>query len=227
MFRFPGFDASADAMYLNFPSNPTAATAPPGVFEDAVRWAERNEAWVLHDFAYGDLVFDGRRPQSFLAVDGARDVGVELFSMSKSYGMAGWRLGFAARKRRARSPDRASYRTTPSPESSARCRRRDRGADRPAGFGRGASGGLRAPPRPRARGALTGLELQSRGHLLRLVPPARRSRRSISLLDEHRVAVAPGEGFGARGAGWRKAFARGQRRPARSRPRAATGRPPP
>jgi aspartate/methionine/tyrosine aminotransferase len=48
----------------------------------------------LHDFAYGDLVFDRRAPQSFLAMDGAREVGVELFSMSKSYGMAGWRLGF-------------------------------------------------------------------------------------------------------------------------------------
>ena len=49
----------------------------------------------MHDFAYGDLVFDGRKPASFLAVDGAREVGFELFSMSKSYGMAGWRLGFA------------------------------------------------------------------------------------------------------------------------------------
>ena len=82
-------------MYLNFPSNPTAATVPDGLFEEAVQWAERSEAWVLHDFAYGDLVFDGRRPQSFLAVDGARLVGIELFSMSKTYGMAGWRLGFA------------------------------------------------------------------------------------------------------------------------------------
>ena len=49
----------------------------------------------MHDFAYGDLVFDGRKPASFLAVDGAREIGFELFSMSKSYGMAGWRLGFA------------------------------------------------------------------------------------------------------------------------------------
>src|SRR6476646_5301095 len=83
---FTGFDVPADAMYLNFPSNPTAATAPDGLFEEAVHWAERNEAWVLHDFAYGDLVFDGRQPQSFLAVDGARHVGIELFSMSKTYG---------------------------------------------------------------------------------------------------------------------------------------------
>src|ERR671937_2741175 len=91
---FSGFDVQADALYLNYPSNPTAAAVPDQLFEDAVRWAERSEAWILHDFAYGDLVFDGRLPQSFLAVEGARDVGIELFSMSKSYGMAGWRLGF-------------------------------------------------------------------------------------------------------------------------------------
>ena len=82
-------------MYLNYPTNPTATAAPDGVFDEAVAWAKRNDAWVMHDFAYGDLVFDGREPRSFLAADGARDVGIELFSMSKSYGMAGWRLGFA------------------------------------------------------------------------------------------------------------------------------------
>src|SRR5437763_7914349 len=64
---FSGFDAPADAMYLNYPSNPTAAAAPAGVFAEAVDWAQRTGAWVLHDFAYGDLVFDGRRPQSFLS----------------------------------------------------------------------------------------------------------------------------------------------------------------
>src|ERR671934_2451105 len=92
---FDGFDTPGDALYLNFPSNPTAAAAPEGVFDEAVEWARRNGAWVLHDFAYGDLVFDGRTPSSFLAAEGARDAGLELFSMSKSYGMAGWRLGFA------------------------------------------------------------------------------------------------------------------------------------
>src|SRR5262249_3268115 len=94
----PGFDAvgwrDVSLVYLNYPSNPTAAIAPAEVFEDVVRTAEHAGAVVLHDFAYGDLVFDGHRPRSFLATPGARDVGVELFSMSKSYGMAGWRLGF-------------------------------------------------------------------------------------------------------------------------------------
>src|SRR6266567_1529920 len=53
---FTDFDVAADAMYLNFPSNPTAATVPAGLFAEAVEWAERNSAWLLHDFAYGDLV---------------------------------------------------------------------------------------------------------------------------------------------------------------------------
>ena len=94
----PDWDAApreAAAVYLNYPSNPTAACAPAGVFAETIEYARRAGAWVLHDFAYGDLVFDGRRPASFLAEDGAREVGLELFSMSKSYGMAGWRLGFA------------------------------------------------------------------------------------------------------------------------------------
>ena len=82
------------ALYLNYPSNPCSSSAPPGVFADVVRWAEETGAAVVHDFAYADLVFDGLAPASFLAEPGAKEVGVELFSMSKSYGMAGWRLGF-------------------------------------------------------------------------------------------------------------------------------------
>jgi aminotransferase len=68
--------------------------APEEFFAEAVRWAERERAWIVHDFAYGDLVFDDRRPESFLATPGAKEVGVEMFSMAKTYGMAGWRLGF-------------------------------------------------------------------------------------------------------------------------------------
>ena len=64
------------------------------MFADAIAFARDTGATIIHDFAYGDLVFDGRQPSSFLAEPGAREVGVELFSMSKSFGMAGWRLGF-------------------------------------------------------------------------------------------------------------------------------------
>ena len=85
---------SAAAVFLNYPSNPCAVCAPAGTFEAAVAYANRTGAAVVHDAAYADLVFDGRAPVSFLATPGAKDVGVELWTMSKSYGMAGWRLGF-------------------------------------------------------------------------------------------------------------------------------------
>src|SRR3954470_11332315 len=81
-------------VFLNYPSNPTSATVKDGTFAEAVAFARDTGAAIVHDFAYGDLVFDGREPRSFLAEPGARGVGVELFSMSKSFGMAGWRLGF-------------------------------------------------------------------------------------------------------------------------------------
>src|SRR5919197_718505 len=87
------------AVYLNYPSNPCAVAVPDGAFESAIEYARANGAAVVHDFAYGDLVFDGREPRSFLATPGAKEVGVELFSMSKSYGMAG---RAAARATRAR-----------------------------------------------------------------------------------------------------------------------------
>jgi L-glutamine---4-(methylsulfanyl)-2-oxobutanoate aminotransferase len=135
---FSGFDVKADAMYLNFPSNPTAATVPDGLFEEAVQWAERSEAWVLHDFAYGDLVFDGRRPQSFLAVDGARHVGIELFRLSKSYRMAGWRLGFALGNAELVRRIELLQNHTFAGNLPAHPGSGDRRADRPAGFSRGA-----------------------------------------------------------------------------------------
>jgi aminotransferase len=197
---FTGFDVAADAMYLNFPSNPTAATVPDGVFEEAVRWAERSEAWVLHDFAYGDLVFDGRSPQSFLAVDGARSVGIELFSMSKTYGMAGWRLGFALGnaelvRRIELLQDHAFagiFRPIQEAGIAALTGPQDSVEERRATYER---------RRDRALGALAGIELQSEGTFFiwfRLPD----GMTADHLLADHRVAVAPGEGFGTRGAGW-------------------------
>ena len=127
------------AVYLNYPSNPCAVAVPRGIFEEAVEYAHRTGAAVVHDFAYGDLVFDGREPQSFLATPGAKEVGVELFSMSKSYGMAGWRLGFVVGN--AEIVERINllndhcrvgiFRADPGG--------RHRGADRAAGLGRRAA----------------------------------------------------------------------------------------
>jgi aminotransferase len=197
----PDWDAApgeASAVYLNYPSNPVAACAPDGVFADAIEYAQRSGAWVLHDFAYGDLVFDGRSPQSFLAQDGAREVGLELFSMSKSYGMAGWRLGFAVGNAElvARFENLQNHQFA----------------------------GVFMPVQEAGIAALTGpqdgveerraLYEARRDRVLAVVPDARSEGTFFvwfrlpygltceRLLEEHRVALAPGEGFGARGAGW-------------------------
>ncbi len=81
-------------LILSFPHNPTATTVERPFFEQAVAFARARNLIVIHDFAYADLTFDGYEPPSFLEVPGAKEVGVECFSMTKSYNMAGWRVGF-------------------------------------------------------------------------------------------------------------------------------------
>jgi L-glutamine---4-(methylsulfanyl)-2-oxobutanoate aminotransferase len=202
----PAFDEAARddvaAVYLNYPSNPVAVAAPTGVFAAAVEFARETGAAVVHDFAYGDLVFDGREPESFLATPGARNVGVEMFSMSKSYGMAGWRLGFVvgnaeiverldlvqdhARAGIFTAVQEAGIAALTGPQDSVDERReryqarRDRvlAALEPTRVGR-----------PVCEGSFyVWLELPDDVTVERL-------------LAEFRVALAPGEGFGARGAG--------------------------
>jgi aminotransferase len=200
----PRFDLAqrdnVTAAFLNYPSNPTAAAAPEGAFADAVAFAHDTGATIIHDFAYGDLVFDGREPRSFLAEAGAREVGVELFSMSKSYGMAGWRLGFVVGsaelvERVATLQDhvRAGI-FTPVQRAgiAALTGPQDTVAERVAVYER---------RRDRVVAALGDRCAPCEGTFylwLRLpdnVTPER-------LLTEHRLAVAPGEGFGPSGVGW-------------------------
>ena len=85
----------AKLMYINYPNNPTGGVADKAFFEKTVAFAKENHIAVAHDFAYGALGFDGVKPVSFLQVEGAKDVGIELYTLSKSYNMAGWRVGFA------------------------------------------------------------------------------------------------------------------------------------
>lgn len=85
----------AKIMFLNYPNNPTAAVAPREFLEDVVEFAYRHHILVCHDAAYSEVAFDGYRPLSFLEVDGAREVGIEMHSLSKTYNMTGWRVGFA------------------------------------------------------------------------------------------------------------------------------------
>jgi L-glutamine---4-(methylsulfanyl)-2-oxobutanoate aminotransferase len=190
-------------VYLNYPSNPCAVAAPPGAFADAVRFANETGAAVVHDLAYGDLVFDGRRPESFLATPGALDVAVELYSMSKTYGMAGWRIGFVVgqaelveRVNEMSDHSRvgifaplqeAAIAALTGPQESVEERRlryelrRDRVLDALAGL---------LPSEPASEGTFyVWLELPT-------------GVTFETLLLEHRVVVAPGDGFGSRGTGW-------------------------
>ena len=198
----PDFDTLGDArpalVVLNYPSNPCAACEADGTFQAAVAFAHERGSWLLNDLAYRFLAFDGARARSVLEVDGAREVAVELWSPSKIYGMAGWRVGFAV--------------------GNAELVRRirllvDHVA---AGVPVAIQHGLIA--------ALTG----DQGHVEERFEVYRRRRELLvsrlrglpapegtfyawwplpegltaeRLLAEQRVAVAPGEGFGVRGAG--------------------------
>lgn len=86
---------NAKLMFLNYPNNPTSAAAPLSFYEDTVSFAADHGIVVASDFAYGAIGFDGQRPVSFLQAEGAKDVGLEFYTLSKTYNMAGWRVGFA------------------------------------------------------------------------------------------------------------------------------------
>ena len=86
--------ARAKFMVVSYPNNPTTATAPADFYERLIHFAKRNDIIVLHDNAYSELIFDGTRGLSFLSFAGAKDVGVEFNSLSKTYGIAGARVGF-------------------------------------------------------------------------------------------------------------------------------------
>ncbi|QPC46135.1 pyridoxal phosphate-dependent aminotransferase [Mangrovibacillus cuniculi] len=81
-------------LFINYPNNPTGATATKEFFDETVALAKKHKIAVIHDFAYGAIGFEGKKPKSFLSVDGAKEVGVEVYTLSKTYNMAGWRVGF-------------------------------------------------------------------------------------------------------------------------------------
>jgi aminotransferase len=186
------------AVYLNYPSNPAAVAAPDGSFDEATVYAQRTGAAVVHDFAYGDLVFDGHEPKSFLATPGAKDVGVEMFSMSKSYGMAGWRVGFVVGNAEIverinlfndhcrvgifRPIQEACIAALTGPQDSV-AERRDTYQRR----------------RDRVLEVLGPIPCEGTFYVWFKLPPHLTAEQ---LLTEYRLVVAPGEGFGPSGAGW-------------------------
>src|SRR6059058_5391850 len=186
------------ALYLNYPSNPCAAVVRDGTFERAIEYARETDAAVVHDFAYADLLFDGREPRSFLAVPGAKDVGVEMFSMSKSYGMAGWRLGFVLGN--AEIVERINllndhcrvglFRPIQEAGIAALTGPQDSVAERAAIYER------------RRDRVLEVVDAASEGTFYVWFKLPEGGLTSEQLLVEYRLALAPGEGFGPSGAGW-------------------------
>jgi alanine-synthesizing transaminase len=90
---------SPKMLVISYPHNPTTAVVDRAFFERIVDFCREHQMYVVHDFAYADLVFDGYEPPSFMQIPGAKEIGVELYSMSKSYSMAGWRVGFCVGNR--------------------------------------------------------------------------------------------------------------------------------
>jgi aminotransferase len=91
----PEASDKAKLMFLNYPNNPTGAVATKEFFEETVAFANEHDILIVHDFAYGAIGFDGKKPVSFLEVEGAKETGIEIYTLSKTYNMAGWRIAFA------------------------------------------------------------------------------------------------------------------------------------
>jgi aminotransferase len=182
---------------LNYPSNPCAACEAPGTFEAAVAWAHQHDAWLLNDLAYRFLAFDGAGARSVLEVEGARDVAVELWSPSKIYGMAGWRVGFVVG----------------NPEVVGRVRQLvdHLTAGVPVALQHGLVAALSGDQshvderfevyRRRRELLISRLDVPAPQGTFYAWWPLPEDLTAERLLADQRVAVAPGEGFGARGAG--------------------------
>ena len=84
------------ALVVNYPSNPTAQVVGLDFYKEVVKFAKKHEIWILSDLAYADIYFGDAPPPSILQVDGAKDIAIEFQSLSKTYAMPGWRMGFAA-----------------------------------------------------------------------------------------------------------------------------------
>jgi aminotransferase len=201
----PDFDAVAAErpalVMLNYPSNPCSVCEHEGTFERAAAYARERDAWLVHDLAYGFLAFDGRRARSVLEVD--RERCAELWSPSKVYGMAGWRIGFlvGAAELVARVRDLVDHTT----------------AGVYTGLQRGLEAALSGPQDDVAQ--RRAVYERRRDHLVQRLRAAGADIATPEgtfyawwrlpegldvpgLIDEARVGLAPGEGFGARGKGW-------------------------
>ncbi|MDB5084968.1 MAG: LL-diaminopimelate aminotransferase [Bacilli bacterium] len=197
----------AKLIFLNYPNNPTGSAAPASFFTDLVEFAARNSIVVCHDFAYGAIGFDGQKPHSFLEAEGAKEVGIEIYTLSKTYNMAGWRVGFAVGNAEViglinllqdhyycslfGAVQRAAITALRSPQDSVRELVNTYQHRRDAFVGALRSQGIDCPA--------------PQGSFFTWVPlpPGVRSIEFAGLaLEQEHVVVAPGEGFGSTATGY-------------------------
>jgi aminotransferase len=195
----PAADLGAATMaFLNYPANPCGTVAGDDVFPTAIEMAHRHSIAIVHDLAYGELRFDRRAPQSFLATPGAKDVGVELVSMSKTWCMAGWRVGFVCGNAElvARVQTLLDHLTVGvfMPLQLAAVAALDGPQD--------SVEQLRVTygDRQKRVAEALGIPMSPASYYTWLKLPNRLT--CGDLLTTYRVALAPGEGFGPRGEGW-------------------------
>ncbi len=197
----------ARVLWINYPNNPTGAVAPLEFFERAVAFAKLHDIVLLHDACYTEVAYDGYRPVSMLQVPGAKDVGIEFHSLSKSYNMTGWRLGMAAGNPEviralflvksnidsgvAQAVQQMGVRALETPDEDVDLRnqryqvRRDRVIDALAGLG------LRVTP-PKAS-----------LYVWAPVPPGHTSATfATAILDDLDIVVTPGSSYGVHGEGY-------------------------
>lgn len=197
---------AARALLLNYPNNPTGALATPETFEGAIAFSERTGAAFVHDFAYASLGFDGRRPLSALTVDRGHERTVEIQTLSKTYSMAGWRVGFAvgnasiidAMRRYQSHAFSTMFGATQDAAAAALAGDQAAASELVAVYQRrrdAVVAGLRA----------IGWDVDAPGGTffvwLRVPGETDAVAFARELLEEARVAVAPGDGFGPRGRG--------------------------
>ena len=203
----PDFGAVASAspalVLLNYPSNPCATCAREGTFEAAVEYARSKGCVVLHDLAYDRLVFDGHEARSVLSVPGASEVAVELWSPSKVYGMAGWRIGFLVGN--AEIVERVN--TLIDHATAGVWTGLQRGLEAALDGDQSLVDVRRATYERRrddlvGRMRAAGAEIDASEGTFYVWWKLPRGLSAAQLVDEHRLGVADGIGFGARGAGW-------------------------
>ena len=190
---------AASLALLNYPTNPCAACAPAGLFEEAVEFSNRTGTILVHDAAYIDLIFDERKPESYLATPGAMENGLEIWTMSKTYGMAGWRIGFVVGN--AEIVERLNlindhtrvgiFRPLQEAAVAALTGPQDDVEERRATYER---------RRNRVLEALPGTSVSDGTFYVWLKLPD--GLTADDILATQRVAVAPGGGFGPSGEGW-------------------------